>query len=100
MMVSEGYFEGLKIPYSLWVCGFDSRPRHQFIELADANQLSIANLLLTRSFHGYPERDPLAGEQFTSPPHFFFLGAVPISLKFSGEKMGICRRRGESTGQT
>jgi hypothetical protein len=25
-----GRRKGLKIPYSLWVCGFDSRPRYQF----------------------------------------------------------------------
>lgn len=56
-----------------------------------ANQISIANLLLTTSFHGHLGRDRLAGDQFTPPPHFFFFRAVPISLKFSEETRNLPR---------
>jgi hypothetical protein len=48
---SKRPIEALKIPYSLWVCGFDSRPRHLFTYLMD--------FLISADRHFVPNLSPL-----------------------------------------
>ena len=61
MNSSEIDIKGLKIPYSLWVCGFDSRPRHQFVSQRISHRSENAYFvpLLSRFFVGRITFTPL-----------------------------------------